>query len=109
MNGWFNPDSWMDVLDHLLLILGSVGVVSIPAWFSARNHKGIKKLNDHVTNGHKTIFRDDFDEVAGMVKDIKAGVSDLRNELRYEAEVRRDNDKELWREIASLRDKKIKP
>lgn len=106
MNGWFNPDSWMDIFDHFLLVVGALSVATVPTWFSVRNHKGIKKINDQVSNGHKTIFRDDFDEVAKMVKEIRGGVSDLRNELLYEAELRRENDRELWREITALKKSK---
>jgi hypothetical protein len=67
VNGWFNPDNWMDVFDHLLLVLGVVGAAAIPSIFAARSHKEIKSVKDQVVNGHKVPMRFDLDKIVNIV------------------------------------------
>jgi predicted nucleic acid-binding Zn-ribbon protein len=102
MNGWFNPDSWMDILSHFLLVVGAIGVAAVPSWFAARNHREIKDVKDQVVNGHKVPLRFDLDrvlerleEVSKYVTDVGRGVAGLRTELADEEVRRRENVREL--------------
>lgn len=106
MNGWFNPDNWMDVVDHLLLILGVVATAVIPSWFAARNHKEIRSVKDQVVNGHKSPMRDDLDrvlarleELSNFLVEVGRGVSGLRSDLNNEEIRRRENIRELREDI----------
>ena len=65
MNGWFNPDSWMDIWSQLLLVMGGVAIAVTPSWFTARKtQKDLKVVKDEVKNGHtNTNLRDDLDRV----------------------------------------------
>lgn len=102
MNGWFNPDDWMDVIDHLLLVLGVIGAAAVPSWFAARNHRELKDVKNQVVNGHKSPLRMDLDrvlerleEVSSFVNEIFRGVSGLRSELVDEEARRRESVREL--------------
>jgi predicted RNase H-like nuclease (RuvC/YqgF family) len=104
MNGWFNPDNWLDVADHLLLILGAMATLIIPPWISSRKtHRDLKDVKDQVKNGHtNTNLRDDLDrvlerleELSRHVTEIARGFSGLKSELIDEEIHRRESIKEL--------------
>jgi predicted nucleic acid-binding Zn-ribbon protein len=104
MNGWFNPDSWMDVWSQFLLILGALSIAIAPSWFSARKtHKDLRDVKDQVKNGHtNTNLRDDLDrvlerleELSRHVTEISRGFSALKSELIDEEIHRRESVKEL--------------
>lgn len=106
MEGWFNPDSWMDVADHLLLIIGVVATAIVPSWFAARSHKEIRSVKDQVVNGHKSPMRDDLDrvlarleELSNFLAEVGRGVSGLRSDLTDEESRRRENIRELRADI----------
>ena len=110
MNGWFNPDNWLDVVDHFLLILGVIATAVVPSWFAARNHKEIKDVKDQVVNGHKSPMRFDLDRVLERLEDLSRfitevgrGVQGLRTELVDEESRRRESVKELRSEMANHR------
>lgn len=96
----------MDVLDHLLLVVGAVLTVAVPTWISARNNKEIKDVKEQVTNGHKSPMRLDLDrvlerleELSHFVMDIQRGVTGLRSDIVDEEARRRENVRELRDEI----------
>jgi predicted transcriptional regulator len=104
MNGWFNPDSWMDVWSQLLLIVGALSIAIAPSWFSARKtHKDLRDVKDQVKNGHtNTNLRDDLDrvlerleELSRHVTEISRGFSGLKSELIDEEIRRRESVREL--------------
>ncbi len=104
MNGWFNPDSWLDVADHLLLILGVLLTAVVPTWISSRKtHRDLRDVKDQVKNGHtNTNLRDDVDrvlerleELSRHVNEITRGFSGLKSELIDEEVRRRESVKEL--------------
>jgi hypothetical protein len=104
MNGWFNPDSWLDVVDHLLLILGVLLTLVVPTWISSRKtHRDLKDVKDQVKNGHtNTNLRDDVDrvlerleELSRHITEISRGFSGLKSELIDEEIRRRESVKEL--------------
>lgn len=102
MQGWFNPDSWMDVLDHVLLIFGAVLTVAVPTLITVRSNKNIKEVKEQVTNGHTSPMRQDLDRVLQRLEDmshfileVQRGVSGLRSDLIDEEARRRENIREL--------------
>ena len=102
MNGWFNPDSWMDVLDHLLLVMGVLLTVTVPTIISARSNKNIREVKEQVTNGHTSPMRLDLDrvlnrleEMSVFILEVQRGVSGLRAELLDEEGLRRESVREV--------------
>lgn len=113
MESWFNPDSWMDVADHLLLIIGATATAAVPSWFAARNHKEISSVKDQVVNGHKSPMRDDLDRVLARLEELSSflaevgrGVSGLRSDLNDEEIRRRENIRELRSDMSDI-DRKL--
>ncbi|MFM8798741.1 MAG: DUF2746 domain-containing protein [Fluviibacter sp.] len=107
MDQWFNPDSWMDVVDHLLLIIGVVVTAAVPAWLSRRD---IRDVKNQVSNGHKSPMRLDLDRVlerlealSHFVSEIGRGVHGLRTDLVDEESRRRESVKELRGDIERSR------
>jgi predicted nucleic acid-binding Zn-ribbon protein len=104
MNGWFNPDSWMDVWSQFLLIVGALSIAIAPSWFSARKtHRDLRDVKDQVKNGHtNTNLRDDVDrvlerleELSKHITEIARGFSGLKSELIDEEIRRRESVREL--------------
>lgn len=95
MNGLFNPDSWMDVATILVVS----AMVAIPSWLSARNHKGIVKLDKSISNGHTYPLREDVDEIRATLNEIRNDVHGLRRDLGVEESRRRDHIEELRNEV----------
>jgi hypothetical protein len=99
-------NSWMDVIGNFWVGLVLIAVAVIPAFISAKNHSGIKKIQDQVVNGHKEPLRNDLDKVikalsetADKVDNIALGLNGLREELFLEEGRRRSNIKELREDI----------
>jgi len=106
VNEFYNPDSWMDVLDHIWIGLVLISIAAVPSWFAYRNHGKIQKVSDQVTgvaaqvvNGHSTPMRADVDDIRTVVDEIrvdihliKSDVSDIRSDLRQEHKDRIDLD-----------------
>lgn len=117
MNGWYDPQNFLDILDHLILAFAGIGVVAIPSYFSARNHKEIKntraqvlQVRDSVVNGHgETPLRLDIDRVIESIDRLSHDVSAIRRELADEETRRRNHVAELrdevHRKIAELTDR----
>lgn len=106
MNGWFNPENWLDVVSQVLLIVGAIAVAAVPSWFSARNHRELQDVKNQVVNGHKSPLRADLDKVlerldrmSHSIQDIDSGVKVLRAELLDEEIRRRENVRELHSDL----------
>lgn len=95
MTPWGNPDSWMDVLDHVWLGLVFIIVAGVPSWFSLRNHQGIRDIKAQVVNGHTEPMRSDLDRAINAVEDLANDVRGLRADLTAEGNVRRQQFGEL--------------
>lgn len=102
MNTWTDVQNWLDLLDHIWIGLVLIAVAAVPALMSARNHNGIKKIQDQVVNGHKEPLRTDLDRVIVALEEnskkidlISNGLNGLRDELMYEEERRRSSIVEL--------------
>ena len=100
MTGWYNPDNLLDVLDHLILALTGIGVVAIPSWLSARNHKSLRDIKDQVVNGHSSPMRADLDRAIAAIEALAQDVRAIRHDLHEEEERRRDHIAELRDEVS---------
>ena len=100
MNGWFNPDSWLDLLSQVLLVIGGLGIAVIPGWLSIR--KSLSSLNDSVNN-RPTTMRDDLDglrgDVTGMRDEMRGGFNAVRRDINEERLARRAGDDAIRDEI----------
>lgn len=92
MNGWFNPDNWLDLLSQLLLVVGGIGVAVVPAWLSMR--KSLREVSDSVNN-RPTSLRDDVDRAINAIDDLAHDVRGLRTDLAAESDSRRTQFGEL--------------
>lgn len=106
VNEFYNPDSWMDLLDHIWIGLVFIGIAAVPSWFAYRNHAKIQHVSDEVkgvsaqvVNGHTTPFREDVDDIRIVLDEMrtdmhlmKSDVSDIRDELRQERKDRLELD-----------------
>lgn len=108
MNGWYNAENWLDLLDHLLLVCGGIAVIAIPSWFAARNHKELKttqqtvaQVRDQVVNGHSDAppLRADIDRVIAVLDRLGNDITAIRRDLADEESRRRDHIAELREEI----------
>lgn len=110
MNGWFNPETWLDIVSQVLLVLGAVSIAVVPSWLSARNHQTLKDVKNQVVNGHKSPLRADLDIVlerldrmSYSISDIDSNVKVLRAELIDEEVRRRENVRELHSDLERSR------
>ena len=95
MNDFPNPDSWLDILDHVWVGLVLLGVAAIPSLFAARNHKGIQEVKNQVKNAHTTNLRDDIDRAINAVEALGHDVRGIRTDLAAEEDRRRQQIREL--------------
>lgn len=96
--------SWQTVFDHVLLVIGAVGVAAIPSYFAHRNHKGIKAVQDQVKNAHTTNLRDDIDRVSTAVQTVQSDLRGLRQDVAVEEGHRRHQISEIREYQRQLRD-----
>jgi uncharacterized protein (UPF0264 family) len=95
MSDFPNPDSWLDILDHVWVGLVLLGVAAIPSLFAARNHKGIQEVKNQVKNAHTTNLRDDIDRAINAVETLGHDVRGIRTDLAAEEDRRRHQIREL--------------
>lgn len=94
---WENVEDWFDLASNIWIGLVVISAAAVPSWLAARNHKTMKKVQDQVVNGHKTMMRADMDDMRvllDLIKDaiheVKTDVIDLRKDLREERHCRFD-------------------
>jgi hypothetical protein len=95
MSDFPNPDSWLDILDHVWVGLVLLGVAAIPSLFAARNHKGIQEVKNQVKNAHTTNLRDDIDRAINAVETLGHDVRGIRTDLAAEEDRRHQQIREL--------------
>lgn len=88
----FEPTNWYGLA--AILFGGFVTLVtsSIAAWATLRARKETSALTEQITNGHKNLFRDDFDSLVRALNEV-------RDDLRQERTDRRRDVKELRQDI----------
>lgn len=100
MNGWYNPDNLLDLVDHVVLALAGIAAVAIPSYFAARNHKGIQEVRAQVVNSHPDRnLRDDLDRAIAAIEDLAHDVRSIKTDLAEEERKRRDHVAELRDEV----------
>lgn len=120
MNGFPNPDSWMDVVTIVIVSL----IVAVPSVLAARNQRGIRRNNtgieelcaqtaairDQVVNGHDGAppLRSDIDaanskldRLASELARTRDQIETLREDLTLERVSRRDQVRELREDVDS--------
>ena len=97
MNFPADASNWLDVFDHFVVVIGAILLAAVPSFFAARNHKGIKEVQNQVKNAHTTNLRDDIDRAINAVEVLGHDVRGLRSDLASEEDRRRQ-------QIADLRD-----
>lgn len=102
MSDFANIDGWMDIIDHIWVGFVLITVAAVPSIISAKNHRGIKRIQDQVVNGHKDPLRSDVDklmktlsETSDKVDSISHGLTSMREELIQEESRRRASISEL--------------
>lgn len=99
MNGWFNPDGWVDLLSQVLLIVGGVTMAIVPSVYAARAHKTSTEVLSETRNGHKVPMRADLDRVIEAIDRLSHDVTAIRRELADEEDRRRNHVTELREEM----------
>lgn len=88
----FEPTSWFGLAAIALGGLVTVATSTIAAWATLRSRRDTSALTEQITNGHKTIFRDDFDALVRAMQE-------LREDLHGERAERRQDVKELRQDL----------
>lgn len=99
MNGWFNPDGYLDLISQVLLIVGGLAIAIVPSWFAAKANSTAQKLDKSISNGHTTPMRADLDRVIDAIDRLSHDVSAIRRDLADEETRRRDHVAELREEL----------
>jgi hypothetical protein len=84
MTEFYNPDSWMDLVDHLWIGVVFILIAGVPTWISARNHKKLGEIKDQVVNGHEQPMRFDLDRAIDAIETLSHDVRGLRKDLMAE-------------------------
>lgn len=107
MNGWFNPDNWLDLVSQILLIAGGIAIAVVPSWFAARTHQSLKTetkvIRDQLVNGHTTFLRNDVDKALSAIENLTREITNLRNELFVETDSRRRQIDDLHHDVDRMR------
>lgn len=107
MNGWFNPDSWMDIVSQFLLTIGAIGIAILPSWYSTQ--KTLKKVTDQVVNGHgganQPNLREDVDRAIAAVEALSLDIRALRNDLHAERQARTSQVDDLRSDVDRMRNR----
>lgn len=103
MNGWFNPDSWMDIISQFLLLIGALGIAIAPSWYTTQ--RALKKVTDQVVNGHagKAPLREDLDRAIFAIEALAHDVAALRADLHAERDSRRSQVDDLRSDVDRMR------
>lgn len=107
MNGWFNPDGWVDLVSQVLLIAGGLAIAVVPSWFAARTHGALKSetkvIRDQLVNGHTTFLRADVDKALAAIESLTHEIANLRKELFLETDSRRSQIDDLRGDVDRMR------
>ena len=100
MNGWFNPDGWVDLVSQILLIVGGLAIAVVPSWIAARSHRSISRVEQSVSNGHGSVpIRADLDRAIQAIEALAHDVRGLRRDLDDSENRRRDQIAEIRDEV----------
>lgn len=107
MNGWFNPENWLDIVSQILLVVGGLGIAVVPSWFAARTHGALKTetkvIRDQLVNGHTTYLRQDVDRALAAIETLTHEIVNLRRDLSLEQDSRRSQIDDLRGDVDRMR------
>lgn len=102
LDSFVNVDSWIDIVDHIWVGFVLIMVAAVPSIISARNNKGIKRIESQVVNGHTDPLRKDLDRVIDTLSEtslkvdaISVRLNSLHEELLHEESLRRSSVADL--------------
>ena len=99
---WYDPQGWLDLLDHAWYGLVLIAVAAIPSWLSIRTNRSLREVSDSVNN-RPTALRDDLDRVIKAVEALAHDVRGIRTDLQLEEDRRRRDVAELENRIGRHR------
>lgn len=100
---WYDPQDFIDLIDHAWYGLVLIAVAAVPSWFAARNHKSLAEVKDQVKNKHSTNLRDDVDRAIAAIDALAHDVRGLRQDLMAEEDRRRRDVADLENRIGRHR------
>lgn len=88
----YEPTNWYGLA--AIIFGGFVTLVTscVAAWGTYKARRETSALTEQITNGHKTIFREDFDTLI-------ASLQELKDDLRQERKDRRNDVRELHQDL----------
>lgn len=92
----YEPTNWFGLA--AILFGGFVTLVTscVAAWGTYKARRETSALTEQITNGHKTIFRDDFDTLIASLQELKNDVRQERKDRRNDVhELRQDLDRKF--------------
>jgi hypothetical protein len=98
IDGWqqvlpaYEPTNWFGLAAIIVGGVATVATSAFAAWGTFKARRETSQLTEQITNGHKTIFRDDFDALVQYL-------SELGEDLRQERKDRRRDVNELRQDI----------
>lgn len=104
MNGWWQPDSWIDVASQFLMLAGALLLAIAPSWYST--HKTLRKVTDQVVNGHggsQPNLREDLDRAIAAIEALGQDIHALRADLHVERESRKSQVDDLRQDVDRMR------
>lgn len=99
---WYDPQDWLDLLDHAWYGFVLIAVAAVPSWLSIRTNRSLKEVSDSVNN-RPTALRDDLDRVIQAVEALAHDVRGIRSDLQVEEDRRRRDVAELETRIGRHR------
>lgn len=103
MNGWYNPDNWLDIIDHIVLALAGIACVIIPSYLHS-NRKTLQQVRDQVVNSHPDRnLRDDIDRCLAAIEALGRDINSISRELLTEREARRSQVDDLRSDVDRMR------
>lgn len=107
MNWPSDAADWMDVADHLLVILGAIILAAIPSLLTAKTHRSVKAetkvIREQLVNGHTTYMRADLDRALAAIESLAEEISHLRKDLSLEQTSRRSQIDDLRGDVDRMR------
>lgn len=88
----YEPTNWFGLAAILVGAVVTVVTSAFAAWGTFKSRRETSRLTEQITNGHKTIFRDDFDALVQSLLELK-------NDQRQERKDRRRDVHELRQDI----------
>ena len=92
----FEPTNWYGL--SAILFGGLITLVTscVAAWGTYKARRETSALTEQITNGHKTIFRDDFDTLIASLQELKDDLRQERKDRRTDVhELRQDLDRKF--------------